>query len=476
MIICLRKIRVVNLYMQVIDNKKKSIIVIGDVMLDEYVFGTVNRVSPESCCPILLTQNITYQLGGAANVAFQITKQERNVILAGIIGKDTTADILINQISNASIDSRLIFKHNVVTTKKTRYVNNVNQQMFRVDNEEHSILNLNELSIIQSFLKNHAEEIDCVILSDYNKGVLTNESCQYLIETANQMGIPIVVDIKIPNIKKYQNATVIKGNMKEFSAFFPPAEIKTETLEANMRILRRKLKAKNIVVTLGRDGIAGMDNHNNFVHHKSNQVLVYDVTGAGDVVTAYIGAYIRNYPFNDILYYANIAAGIKVTRFGNSFIPFNEVFPFKCKIKKASEIATLKKDKTIVFTNGCFDVFHAGHTDLLQYAKTKGDILVVGINTDESVKRLKGEKRPINNLEMRMKVLCAMSVVDYIIPFEEDTPEKIIREVHPDVLIKGGDYTLDEIVGSDFVKSYGGLVIAMPHHYNTSTTQILSTL
>ena len=173
---------------------------------------------------------------------------------------------------------------------------------------------------------------------------------------------------------------------------------------------------------------------------------------------------------------ANKAAGIKVTRFGNSYVPFSEVSPSNSKIIKASDIPSLTKGKTIVFTNGCFDVFHAGHADLLHYAKSKGDVLVVGINTDESVKRLKGEKRPVNTLDMRTKVLSSISDVNYIVCFDEATPDKIIREIHPDVLIKGGDYDINNIVGADFVQSYGGIVEAMPFHYNQSTTKILSCL
>lgn len=462
--------------MQELDNSKKNIIVIGDIMLDEYVFGTVNRVSPESCCPVLHSQRISYQLGGAANVAFQINKLGRKVFLAGIIGKDNSASVILGELSANSIDSRLLFKHDNVTTTKTRYVNDVHQQMFRVDNEEYSCFIKDELNDILSFLKENKENIDCIILSDYNKGVLTCDSCQAIINAANQLQIISVVDIKTPDIKKYQNATVVKGNLKEFATFFPLAENVEDSIETSIRTLKQDLKSKFLAVTLGKKGISGIDSQDNYIHHKANQVMVYDVTGAGDIVTAYIGTNLNDYPFSEVLNLANKAAGIKVTRFGNSYVPFSEVSPSNSKIIKASDIPSLTKGKTIVFTNGCFDVFHAGHADLLHYAKSKGDVLVVGINTDESVKRLKGEKRPVNTLDMRTKVLSSISDVNYIVCFDEATPDKIIREIHPDVLIKGGDYDINNIVGADFVQSYGGIVEAMPFHYNQSTTKILSCL
>lgn len=462
--------------MQEQDNGKRCIIVIGDIMLDEYVFGTVNRVSPESCCPVLLSQRISYQLGGAANVAYQITKLGRKVFLAGIVGKDDSANEVFDELAANNIDDRLLFKHDNVTTTKIRYVNDVHQQMFRVDKEEYSCLTQEELNVILSFLKENKENIDCIILSDYNKGVLTCDSCQAIIDAANQLEIASVVDIKIPDIKKYQNATVIKGNLKEFAAFFPLAENVEESIETSIRMLKKNLKSKFFAVTLGKKGISGIDSQEHYIHHKANQVMVYDVTGAGDIVTAYIGTNLNRYPFSEVLNLANKAAGIKVTRFGNSYVPFSEVSPSDNKIIKASDIPTLTKGKTIVFTNGCFDVFHAGHADLLHYAKSKGDVLVVGINTDESIRKIKGEKRPVNTLEMRTKVLSSMIDVDYIVCFDDTTPDKIIREIHPDVLIKGGDYAIDNIVGADFVQSYGGIVETMPFHYNQSSTKILSCL
>lgn len=457
-------------------DSKKYIVVIGDIMLDEYVFGTVNRVSPESCCPILHIDRTFFQLGGAANVAYQIQMLGRRVFLAGIIGNDKSGKTILSELTKNGIDSRFVYKHEAITTKKSRYINDVHQQMFRVDDEEYNSFITEEMNDINSFILNNTNKIDCIVLSDYNKGVLTIESCQTIIKTANKNGIPTIVDIKVPDESRYKGATIIKGNLKEFSAFFNSTETGLDTIEGNMCLLKQKTNTSFVVVTLGKNGIAGIDDKENVIKHNANQVLVYDVTGAGDIVTAYLGVLFDTMPFESVLYYANKAAGLKVAKFGNSFVSLDELFSAPSKLKTISEILDLIKGRKTVFTNGCFDVLHAGHVDLLQYAKSKGELLIVGINSDNSVKRLKGKNRPINTLEMRARVLSALNVVDYIVCFEEDTPEKIIQEISPDILIKGGDYSIETIVGADFVLQNGGEVEAMPFRFNMSTTKILASL
>lgn len=451
--------------------------VIGDVMLDEYVLGTVNRVSPESCCPVFLEGERFYRLGGAANVAHQLCHLVRSVFLCGIIGKDDSAGTLLQEMSKTNINQQFLFAHDAaVTTTKSRYVNGLRQQMFRVDREQNDNLQEAEIDLIKEFIDENAGTIKCIILSDYQKGVLTTESSQAFIACANRHNISTIVDIKVPDVPKYQGATFIKGNLKELSAFFPGQAINVNNVEGPLRELKRIADVKSIAVTLGRDGIAGIDSNSNFMYYPARQVMVYDVTGAGDTITSYMGALLDEMPFDDVLQCANCAAGIKVTRFGNSFVTLDEVRVGQGKVKTVGQVARLSRGKKVVFTNGCFDILHAGHIDLLSYAKSRGDILVVGLNTDDSIKRLKGDNRPINNLEMRIKVLAAMADIDYIVCFDDDTPQAIIEALRPDVLIKGGDYLIDHIVGAEFVKSYGGVVETMPFHYNTSTTSILSCL
>ena len=234
------------------------------------------------------------------------------------------------------------------------------------------------------------------------------------------------------------------------------------------------IEAKAIVVTEGKDGI-GLFEDNKWTKSASRQVSIYDVTGAGDIVIAYISMLYGILPLSEIIEIANEAASIKVTRFGNSYVSLDEITKgSKSKIVNLKDLLYLSQGKKVVFTNGCFDILHAGHVDLLRYAKKKGDILVVGLNSDNSIKRLKGENRPINNFELRSNVLSAIADVDYIIEFDDDTPINIIRSISPHALIKGGDYTIDTIVGAEHVLSYGGIVEAMPFNYNISTTKILN--
>ena len=216
-------------------------------------------------------------------------------------------------------------------------------------------------------------------------------------------------------------------------------------------------------------------NNSNIISIPSQKQMVFDVTGAGDVVTSYISYFFRrNFPFNQILYFANKAASIKVERFGNSFVGVDEVLNKQGKEINKSDFLKISFDKKVVFTNGCFDILHAGHIDLLQKAKELGDILVVGLNTDESIKSIKGDKRPINKLDYRIKMLSSIQCVDYIIVFDEETPLDLIEAIKPDVLVKGGDYQIDDIVGAEIVRSNGGRVLTMPFVYNISTTEIIN--
>ena len=228
-------------------------------------------------------------------------------------------------------------------------------------------------------------------------------------------------------------------------------------------------------MTCGEEGIKAVDNNSNIISIPSQKQMVFDVTGAGDVVTSYISYFFRrNFPFNHILYFANKAASIKVERFGNSFVGVDEVLNKQGKEINKSDFLKISFDKKVVFTNGCFDILHAGHIDLLQKAKELGDILVVGLNSDESIKRIKGDKRPINKLDYRIKMLSSIQCVDYIIVFDEETPLDLIEAIKPDVLVKGGDYQIDDIVGAEIVQSNGGRVLTIPFVYNISTTDIIN--
>lgn len=448
----------------------KRIVVVGDIMMDEYIYGDVNRVSPESCCPILQEGKHSFQLGGAANVAFQIRQLGAEVSLVGVVGNDSYGDEVLGMLKSEGIDCENVFIHNTKTTCKKRYINHLNQQMFRSDIEEPDNLSESEMAKVLQFIS--SKDLSCITISDYNKGVVSNDVCQEIINQGRKQNIIVLVDIKEPKIKKYHGATFVKGNKKEVSGMM--STMNMNNINESMISLREELGASVLVMTCGGEGIIAVDEKGNRYNYPAEEHYVFDVTGAGDIVTAYCSYLIsNNYQLKQVLYYANKAANIKVERFGNSHVGLDEIFPECTKIISLQQLKENHQGKRIVFTNGCFDIVHAGHIDMLQKAKLMGDILVVAVNSDESARKLKGNDRPYNTLDERIKVLSAIACVDYIIPFEELTPIHLIEEIHPSVLVKGGDYTEETIVGADFVRSYGGEVSVVPFTYNTSSSKLI---
>lgn len=453
---------------------KQKILVIGDCMLDEYNWGEVKRISPESCVPILKMNSTTFSCGGAANVAYQLQYIGSNVILVGIIGNDKTGKKL-----SLLLDKRLEFRsfiHNIKTTRKIRFVNSLQQQMFRVDEEMHESLTSNELMDLKNLILEESRFLKCIVLSDYNKGVLNIETTQEIINYAHSLSIPVIVDIKEASVEKYYGADLVKGNFSELCSFFPKEIITNSNIEQYATKLKYYLKARYLVITLGKNGMIGADEEDKIYHVRSKPVPVYDVTGAGDVVTAFLATNITNLDnFQNILQITNDAANKKVGKFGNLPVSLNEVYS-SSKKRSINELLPLLKGKIVVFTNGCFDILHAGHVDLLRKAKELGDILIVGLNSDESISRIKGNNRPINSLEERIEVISALQYVDYVVVFEEDTPKNLIEMIKPNFLVKGGDYLIEDIVGADFVRKNNGEVITIPFSHYTSTTKILDKL
>jgi len=459
--------------MQQLDKcNKKLIYVVGDIMLDEYIFGTVGRISPESCCPVLLKQDVSYQLGGAANVAYLIKRSGLDVCLCGVVGNDWTGGKVQEMLGDAGISSFLI-RHNTCTTKKTRYVNNAKQQMFRTDEEVYSPLVEDEILHIESLLRENAANIHSVVFSDYNKGVLTDSGCSMLIRCCSELNIPSIVDVKVPSVVRYKGATLIKGNKKEIGAFFALMCCNNNIFDGKLLELKRCLQSEYLVATLGGEGMTGVDSSDDIVKCASNDVPIFDVTGAGDVVTAFMAMLINSNSFLEVLQLANKAAGIKVGNFGNSCVTLSDVANADRKILTPAEVIAATRNRRVVFTNGCFDILHTGHIDLLKYARSRGDCLLVALNGDDSVTRLKGKGRPVNSFEMRAAVLSAVIYVDYIVRFDDDTPINLIEQISPSVLVKGGDYNVNDIVGGDYVRSYGGIVETFPFLHDISTTRIL---
>lgn len=451
----------------------KRILIVGDVMLDIYIKGEAKRLSPEAPCVVLSgCSSPTSKLGGASNVAYQLS--ENNVVsLCGRIGDDHWGNEILRIAQKEHISVANLIIDSSKTTTKTRYISNSNHQLLRVD--EDTINGIPEETICKIIEEIIAGSYDAVVLSDYGKGVLTDSLCKSVIDSCNEAGIPSIIDIKHSPYNKFRNATLIKGNEKELRELGIFLGIEgTDTFNL-LKSISLFLDCRYAVVTLGKNGIAGYSKNDGFIEIPATDIPIHDVTGAGDVVTAFITVLLANQiSFEEALRLANNAAQHKVSQFGTSRVSFDRICsPCPKLINDVSDILKNRLDKKIVFTNGCFDVLHAEHVDLLLKAKNLGDILVVGLNSDSSINKLKGTNRPINSFENRAKVLSALNCVDYIVKFEEQTPYDLISKLTPDILVKGGDYTLDTIVGADIVLNNGGSVTTIPFTVSTSSTNIL---
>lgn len=469
----------------------KKILIAGDIMLDLYRYGRVDRISPEAPVPIFCeTGKEKYVPGGAANVAVNIASIGIETELCAVVGKDDNGKKLLEllqekgvSIASVSIDTSRS------TTMKQRYIGLNNQQIFRVDIEDIVPLPFYLIQDILVKIKENISQYGLFVLSDYNKGYLTKEITQFFITLGRKNNIPVLVDVKDKNLEKYKNADLLKPNRKELAILTDlPVYTKEEVIKAAVNLCH-KASSTYVLATLGADGMILVDKTGVVQEVKSTASEVYDVTGAGDTSLAYLAAkLIEGKNMLEAVIVANYAAGIQISKMGTSIVYPDEVDAVmqkerRWKIKKQldfykeSGLSILKKEKKfgkkIVFTNGCFDILHAGHVFYLKKAKELGDILVVGVNSDLSVKRLKGEERPINPLAERMFILSALEVVDYVISFNEDTPEELIAEIIPDVLVKGGDYQVDNIVGADIVLEHGGEVHVQPYIEGKSTTAIL---
>lgn len=452
----------------------KSILVVGDVMLDIYIQGAVKRLSPEAPCVVLSGCDAPInKLGGASNVAYQLQDFNNRISLCGRIGNDISGKEIINLSQSNQINIEYLTVDAFSTTTKTRYLSESNHQLLRVDNDCIAPIPHDVEENLCSDIVN--KRFDAIVLSDYAKGVLSDSLCESIIELSNRVDIPTIVDVKCAPFQKFQNATLLKGNEKEIMELAAALNIKFIDAFRTLEEIASFLNCKYIVMTKGRKGIVGYSSDDGYIEVSGTDIPIHDVTGAGDVVTAIITLLFANgYSFTEILRLSNKAAQYKVSQLGTSRITLKKVIEGSPKlIDDIEDIISKRDDRSIVFTNGCFDVLHAGHIDLLTKAKQLGDILVVGLNSDESISVNKGDKRPINQFERRVAVLSALECVDFIVKFDEPTPINLITDLRPDVLVKGGDYTHDSIVGADFVENNGGKVIIVPITVPTSSTNIL---
>ena len=461
--------------MQEIDNiidkfQEKHILVIGDVMIDEYIIGEVSRINPEAPVPVLDTQKTEHRLGGAANVANNIVSLGGKCTLIGQIGKDETKEILIKKLNDKEIRYFLIENENIPTIKKTRIIAR-NQQVIRIDNE--NIIEIKDEEADKIIEKIKENNFDIILISDYNKGIIT----PYLMSKLKELNKKLIVDPKPENIEYYKDTFIISPNLKEG---------KEITKEKDINKIGEKI-TKNfntkLILRCGEKG-AYLFEEQETHYFPTKAKEIYDVSGAGDTFMATLALAISsNSNLHESIILGNHAAGIVIGKLGTSTLSTNELkksFSIQeTKIKHLSEIKEIveklkNNNKKIVFTNGCFDILHAGHTHLLKEAKSLGDTLILGLNTDESINRIKGPTRPINNGAERAEVLASLESVDYIIFFDEDTPLNLIKEIIPHKLVKASDYEESGVVGGDIVKQHGGEVELIRLKEGKSTTNLIN--
>jgi D-beta-D-heptose 7-phosphate kinase/D-beta-D-heptose 1-phosphate adenosyltransferase len=465
---------------QLPDFSKASILVIGDLMLDRYWFGDAARISPEAPVPIVKIKHMDERPGGAGNVALNIAALGVNTFLIGITGKDDAGRILTEQLAAAGVSHDIHCLAGIPTITKHRVISQ-HQQLIRMDFEE-KFPAFDPTHIINYYSRDLAD-VQLVILSDYGKGTLASAS--ELISLAKKAGVPILADPKGTDFSIYRGVDVITPNYKEFEAIVGVCHNEQEIVSKGKALLKQH-DIKALLLTRGERGMTLIPQNEEELHFPAHAREVFDVTGAGDTVIATLGAALAaGATLPNAVKLANLAASLVVAKLGAAIISVPELHA--ALTDNTSTTGDILHDeqlllaiseariqgKKIVFTNGCFDILHAGHVTYLQQAKQLGDILIVAINDDESVKRLKGANRPVNSVEQRMAVLAGLSAVDWVTSFSDDTPERLLKLLQPDVLVKGGDYTVNQVVGAEIVRAYGGDIRVLGVIKNLSTTSII---
>ena len=462
--------------------KDKHILVVGDVMLDRYWHGGTSRISPEAPVQVVKVSTIEDRPGGAANVALGLAKLGVSVTLVGVVGNDENADVLARCLEEVGVTCRFVRSETLPTITKLRVMSR-HQQLIRLDFEERED-SLSQNEALAKVVEECLPESDAVIFSDYAKGCLAD--VQSLIKLSNALKVPSFVDPKGNDFSIYQGATLVKPNLLEFEAIVGKCHT-TKELEEKAKALREQFGWKALLVTRGEDGLILLSDDKPPFSLATAAKEVFDVTGAGDTVVAVLTAvYVTSKRFIDAVEYANQAAGYVVGKLGTASISAERLDAIMFQRSHSTNFGVLSPEdlleqiklaqmggEKIVFTNGCFDILHPGHIAYMKQAKALGDRLIVAVNTDASVKRLKGEKRPINNLIHRMSVLEGVGAIDWVTWFDEDTPKEIIEFLTPDVLVKGGDYTIETIVGADHVLAHGGDVKVLTFVDGYSTTSII---
>lgn len=457
-----------------------KVLVVGDIMLDRYWYGGTNRISPEAPVPIVKVDALEERAGGAANVAMNITSLGGSARLIGFTGIDEPAKVLDEQLTKRNVHCDFVSVSTHPTITKLRVLSR-NQQLIRIDFEE-GFNNVDHTPILER-IESALSTSKVLVLSDYAKGALT--AVQAMVKQAQKANVPILVDPKGTDFERYRGVTLLTPNMSEFEAVVGVCKTEQEIIEKGYQLIKQ-YDFKALLVTRSEKGMTLLQLDKPVYHLPTQAKEVFDVTGAGDTVIATLAASLAaGQSLEESCFLANAAAGVVVGKLGTSTVSQVELsnairaraddgfgVMTEDTLKEEIRKARLRGEK-IVMTNGCFDILHAGHVSYLANARKLGDRLIVAVNSDASVKQLKGPSRPINPLMQRMIVLGALDSVDWVVPFEEETPQRLIASILPDVLVKGGDYKPEDIAGGKEVIEAGGEVKVLNFEDGCSTTNII---
>jgi D-beta-D-heptose 7-phosphate kinase/D-beta-D-heptose 1-phosphate adenosyltransferase len=453
-----------------------KILIVGDVMLDRYNVGSVSRISPEAPVPVVNVKKMTQTLGGAGNVANNIAHLQAGATIVGSCGKDADATALKSMLDDINTKYSFI-ETDSPTTTKLRVIGD-KQQIVRLDFEEITPMRGKLADKAIKTITAEMSQCSAVVISDYGKGFCTFEVCEEIIRVASNQGIPVIVDPKGSDWRKYAGATTITPNVKELGeAVGRHVENIDEDVVLAAREIIERTRVDYLVITRSEKGISIVW-QDEYMHMPTEAREVFDVSGAGDTVVASLALCLsKQYEISDAVKVANKAAGIVVSKMGTAPVFLSELngsFNSDSKLVEMHQLkAYLERAKSmrrkVVFTNGCFDILHKGHVTYMRKAASLGDIFILGLNSDNSVKRLgKGDNRPINNELDRAEVLSALEFIDFIVIFDEDTPYELLKVIQPDVLVKGGDYKIEEVVGREFAKKT--VLIDFVDGYSTTNT------
>lgn len=462
-------------------------LVVGDLMLDEYLWGSADRISPEAPVPVVDIRRQDLRLGGAGNVLNNLATLGCRVQVVSVLGEDVDGLTLRKKLDERGLSIEGVHSQpGRITSRKTRVLAS-NQQMVRIDRESKEPISEAMERRILEYVGAYIGEVDVVFLSDYQKGVLTEKVLQGVISRARTAGIPVVVDPKGSDYRKYRGATLLTPNRKEAQLATGIAIDDEASLCRAGRALQQDLDLQALVLTRSEEGMSLFLHDGQHVHLPTQAREVYDVSGAGDTVLSVIGLGLAcGFSLEESAALSNIASGVVVGKVGTSTVSPREILEAvgrpgpgeDSKVKDRHSLAGIleaerQEGKTIVFTNGCFDLLHVGHVKYLQKARQQGDLLVLGLNTDASIQRLKGPLRPLVGENERACVMAALQCVDYVVLFDEDTPLELITLLRPQILVKGADYAPENVVGREVVESYGGRLELIEFVEGKSTTNIV---